>query len=153
MVAGIGDVEPAGVDRAGETRARDLPGDGEVARAVLEQRRVGRGNRPGHAARAEPRGGAAVLAGRRTGERAGVAVGRIVAGRVGVADPRRRYIVVVDPDGVYDPSIINDRLLLGLKGTMSEFELTQEQKKRAMDNIRTLNQILDYVEGLKPEPA
>ncbi len=31
--------------------------------------------------------------------------------------------VVVDPDGVYDPAIINDRLLLGLKGTMSEFEL------------------------------
>ncbi len=31
--------------------------------------------------------------------------------------------VVVDPDGVYDPGIINDRLLLGLKGTMSEFEL------------------------------
>src|SRR5436309_3952777 len=32
--------------------------------------------------------------------------------------------VVVDPDGVYDPAIINDRLLLGLKGTMSEFEAT-----------------------------
>ncbi len=32
--------------------------------------------------------------------------------------------VVVDPDGVYDPGIINDRLLLGLKGTMSEFELS-----------------------------
>ncbi len=31
--------------------------------------------------------------------------------------------VVVDPDGVYDPNIVNDRLLLGLKGTMSEFEL------------------------------
>jgi DNA invertase Pin-like site-specific DNA recombinase len=31
--------------------------------------------------------------------------------------------VVVDPDGVYDPGLINDRLLLGLKGTMSEFEL------------------------------
>jgi DNA invertase Pin-like site-specific DNA recombinase len=31
--------------------------------------------------------------------------------------------VVVDPDGVYDPAIINDRLLLGLKGTMSEVEL------------------------------
>jgi DNA invertase Pin-like site-specific DNA recombinase len=31
--------------------------------------------------------------------------------------------VVVDPDGVYDPQLINDRLLLGLKGTMSEFEL------------------------------
>ncbi len=32
-------------------------------------------------------------------------------------------VVVIDPDGIYDPAIINDRLLLGLKGTMSEFEL------------------------------
>ena len=32
--------------------------------------------------------------------------------------------VIVDPDGVYDPRMANDRLLLGLKGTMSEFELT-----------------------------
>jgi len=32
--------------------------------------------------------------------------------------------VVVDPDGVYDPRHTNDRLLLGLKGTMSEYELT-----------------------------
>lgn len=31
--------------------------------------------------------------------------------------------VVVDADGVYDPRVLNDRLLLGLKGTMSEFEL------------------------------
>ena len=31
--------------------------------------------------------------------------------------------VVVDADGIYDPRILNDRLLLGLKGTMSEFEL------------------------------
>jgi hypothetical protein len=31
--------------------------------------------------------------------------------------------VIVDPEGVYDPSVRNDRLLLGLKGTMSEFEL------------------------------
>lgn len=31
---------------------------------------------------------------------------------------------VVDSDGAYDPSSPNDRLLLGLKGTMSEFELT-----------------------------
>src|ERR1035438_8596338 len=29
----------------------------------------------------------------------------------------------IDPDGVYDPRLINDRLLLGLKGTMSEYEL------------------------------
>jgi DNA invertase Pin-like site-specific DNA recombinase len=31
--------------------------------------------------------------------------------------------VVVDSDGIYDPTIINDRLLLGLKETMSEYEL------------------------------
>ena len=32
--------------------------------------------------------------------------------------------VLVDLDGVYDPNLINDSLLLGLKGTMSEFEAT-----------------------------
>jgi DNA invertase Pin-like site-specific DNA recombinase len=30
--------------------------------------------------------------------------------------------VLVDDDGIYDPRLINDRLLLGLKGTMSEFD-------------------------------
>lgn len=32
--------------------------------------------------------------------------------------------LVIDPDGAYDPRLINDRLLLGLKGTMSEYELS-----------------------------
>jgi excisionase family DNA binding protein len=32
--------------------------------------------------------------------------------------------VVIDPDGVYDPTLTNDRLLLGLKGSMAEFELS-----------------------------
>ena len=32
--------------------------------------------------------------------------------------------LVIDPDGVYDAQLINDRLLLGLKGTMSEYELS-----------------------------
>jgi len=31
--------------------------------------------------------------------------------------------LLIDSDGVYDPRQLNDRLLLGLKGTMSEFEL------------------------------
>src|SRR6202048_4579084 len=31
--------------------------------------------------------------------------------------------LILDEDGVYDPSHFNDRLLLGLKGTMSEAEL------------------------------
>lgn len=32
-------------------------------------------------------------------------------------------VVLLDPDGIYDPRLMNDRLLLGLKGTMSEYEL------------------------------
>jgi len=43
--------------------------------------------------------------------------------------------VVIDPDGVYDPSLINDRLLLGLKGTMSEFELSL-LRQRSEEAIR-----------------
>ncbi|HEY1004070.1 MAG TPA: recombinase family protein [Streptosporangiaceae bacterium] len=37
----------------------------------------------------------------------------------------RRHSIspLADPDGVYDPGYYNDRLLLGLKGTMSEAEL------------------------------
>jgi DNA invertase Pin-like site-specific DNA recombinase len=31
--------------------------------------------------------------------------------------------LLIDSDGVYDPRVLNDRLVLGLKGTMSEFEL------------------------------
>ena len=31
--------------------------------------------------------------------------------------------LIIDADGAYDPRLLNDRLLLGLKGTMSEFEL------------------------------
>ena len=32
--------------------------------------------------------------------------------------------IIVDEDGVYDPASPNDRLLLGMKGTMSEMELS-----------------------------
>lgn len=31
--------------------------------------------------------------------------------------------LLIDSDGIYDPRLLNDRLVLGLKGTMSEFEL------------------------------
>jgi DNA invertase Pin-like site-specific DNA recombinase len=31
--------------------------------------------------------------------------------------------LILDEDGIYDPTVFNDRLLLGLKGTMSEAEL------------------------------
>lgn len=39
--------------------------------------------------------------------------------------------VVVDPEGIYDPNMMNDRLLLGLKGTMSEFELNLFRQRSA----------------------
>jgi DNA invertase Pin-like site-specific DNA recombinase len=32
--------------------------------------------------------------------------------------------IIVDEDGIYDPRHPNDRLLLGVKGTMSELELS-----------------------------
>ncbi len=31
---------------------------------------------------------------------------------------------MIDPDGVYDPCRANDRLLLGMKGSISEFEIS-----------------------------
>jgi DNA invertase Pin-like site-specific DNA recombinase len=43
--------------------------------------------------------------------------------------------IVIDPDGIYDPGILNDRLLLGLKGTMSEFELNL-LRQRSLEAIR-----------------
>lgn len=33
------------------------------------------------------------------------------------------HTLLIDHDGIYDPRIVNDRLLLGVKGTMSEFEV------------------------------
>src|SRR5712671_3638329 len=43
--------------------------------------------------------------------------------------------LILDEDGVYDPSHFNDRLLLGLKGTMSEAEL-HVLKARLQGGIR-----------------
>jgi DNA invertase Pin-like site-specific DNA recombinase len=43
--------------------------------------------------------------------------------------------LVIDHDGIYDPSLLNDRLLLGLKGTMSEFEISL-LRQRALEAHR-----------------
>lgn len=50
---------------------------------------------------------------------------------------------VVDLDGIYDPSVPNDRLLLGLKGTMSEFELTL-MRRRLVEGIQAKAQRGEY---------
>jgi DNA invertase Pin-like site-specific DNA recombinase len=43
--------------------------------------------------------------------------------------------LLADPDGVYDPSYYNDRLLLGLKGTMSEAELWLIRQRMASGKL------------------
>ncbi|MER8716262.1 recombinase family protein [Mesorhizobium sp. M1295] len=43
--------------------------------------------------------------------------------------------MIVDEDGVYDPHLINDRLLLGMKGTMSEMELSVF-RQRSIETLR-----------------
>src|SRR5215469_6810808 len=37
--------------------------------------------------------------------------------------------LIIDEDGIYDPRLINDRLLLGLKGTFSELELAMFRQR------------------------
>jgi len=43
--------------------------------------------------------------------------------------------LVIDPEGVYDPRLINDRLLLGLRGTMNEYEVNLF-RQRSLEAIR-----------------
>jgi DNA invertase Pin-like site-specific DNA recombinase len=50
---------------------------------------------------------------------------------------------VIDLDGAYDPSVPNDRLLLGLKGTMSEFELTL-MRRRLVEGVEAKAQRGEY---------
>ncbi len=44
-------------------------------------------------------------------------------------------VVLIDHDGIYDPRLVNDRLLLGLKGIMSDFELAT-LRQRALEAQR-----------------
>ena len=43
---------------------------------------------------------------------------------------------VIDPDGIYDPCRPNDRLLLGMKGSISEFELSV-LRSRMLEAVRS----------------
>ena len=54
--------------------------------------------------------------------------------------------LVIDPDGVYDPRLVNDRLLLGLKGTMSEYELSLlRQRGLAARDSKALRGELQFI--------
>jgi DNA invertase Pin-like site-specific DNA recombinase len=43
--------------------------------------------------------------------------------------------LIIDEDGVYDPGLVNDRLLLGMKGTFSELELSMF-RQRSQEALR-----------------
>jgi len=43
--------------------------------------------------------------------------------------------LLADEDGIYDPRLPNDRLLLGMKGTMSEMELSL-LRQRSLEALR-----------------
>jgi DNA invertase Pin-like site-specific DNA recombinase len=43
--------------------------------------------------------------------------------------------IIIDEDGIYDPRMPNDRLLLGMKGTMSDME-TSVFRQRSMEAIK-----------------
>jgi DNA invertase Pin-like site-specific DNA recombinase len=62
--------------------------------------------------------------------------------------------LIVDEDGVYDPRTINDRLLLGMKGTMSEMEVsvfrqrsTEAMKQKARRGELFLTVAIGYVKA------
>ena len=56
--------------------------------------------------------------------------------------------LIADCDGVYDPAFYNDRLLLGLKGTMSEAELHIMRAR-----LRGGLLIIRYLEMVLPKSA
>lgn len=55
--------------------------------------------------------------------------------------------LVIDLDGVYDPRLLNDRLLLGLKGSMSEFELglLRQRAREAVDAMAARGDVIHAV--------
>ncbi|MER8970770.1 hypothetical protein NKI25_35300 [Mesorhizobium sp. M0808] len=61
--------------------------------------------------------------------------------------------MIVNEDGVYDPRLINDRLLLGMKGTMSEMELSvfrrsiEALRQKARRGELLLTVAVGYVKG------
>jgi DNA invertase Pin-like site-specific DNA recombinase len=62
--------------------------------------------------------------------------------------------LIVDEDGIYDPRMINDRLLLGMKGTMSEMEVsvfrqrsTEAMKQKARRGELFLTVAVGYVKA------
>lgn len=65
-------------------------------------------------------------------------------------------VLIADEDGVYDPGEFNDRLLLGLKGTLSEVELYQIKARMVrgrMNKVKRGEYVFQLPIGLEWEPV
>jgi len=65
-------------------------------------------------------------------------------------------VIIADEDGVYDPGDFNDRLLLGLKGTLSEVELYQIKARMVrgrMNKVKRGEFVFRLPVGLERDPA
>ncbi len=72
--------------------------------------------------------------------------------------------LLIDEDGIYDPKLTNDRLVLGMKGTMSEMELTtfRQRSQRALQMKASRGELFTVVsvgyirrpgdEGIEKDP-
>jgi len=64
-------------------------------------------------------------------------------------------VIIADEDGVYDPGEFNDRLLLGLKGTLSEVELYQIKARMVrgrMNKVKRGEFVFRLAVGLEWDP-
>ena len=62
--------------------------------------------------------------------------------------------LLIDSDGIYDPRQLNDRLVLGLKGTMSEFELNlmrQRAREAFEQKVRRGFALWEVAGGIHPQ--
>jgi DNA invertase Pin-like site-specific DNA recombinase len=55
--------------------------------------------------------------------------------------------LIIDFDGIYDPRLLNDRLVLGVKGTMSEFEIGL-LRQRGLEALRQMAQRGELITSL-----
>lgn len=62
--------------------------------------------------------------------------------------------LLVDHEAVYDPRLGNDRLLLGLKGSLNEYELDL-LRQRSWEARRQMSTVRPQADGavLRPQPG
>jgi len=62
---------------------------------------------------------------------------------------QRRRALLIDAEAVYDPRLTNDRLLLGMKGTISEMEVASFRERA---HVALLQCLTPFGSGHREEP-